>query len=40
MDPEYGARYRELLSVRRDVYSGVKDIFPKLARFRSPDDDE
>lgn len=35
--PAAHARYRELLGLRREVYSGVKSVFPALARFRTPD---
>lgn len=38
-DPTAQARYRELLGLRREVYSGVKSVFPALARFRGPADD-
>jgi hypothetical protein len=38
-DPNAQARYRELLALRREVYSGVKSVFPALARFRAPEDD-
>ena len=39
-DPVAGARYRELLALRREVYDGVKTVFPRLAKFRQADDDD
>lgn len=38
-DPASQSRYRELLALRREVYSGVKSVFPALAKFRAPDTD-
>ena len=35
-NPIAHARYRELLGLRREVYSSVKSAFPALARFRTP----
>jgi xylulokinase len=39
-NPVAQARYRDLLALRREVYTGVKHVFPSLSRFRTEGADD